>query len=133
MAYRIVFFHHFFEENWYMSRNFGEIAHNIVDSWNSHDLERILSHYSEDFELTSPLIRQALNIETGMIKGKERVREWWRSVLNKVPDIHFEFVDIAESVECKALIQRSSHNNKNVVSIFWINDDDLIEKEIYLN
>ena len=27
-----------------------------IESWNSHDLERILSHYSDDVEVTSPLI-----------------------------------------------------------------------------
>ena len=27
-----------------------------IDAWNSHDLERILGHYSDDFEMCSPLI-----------------------------------------------------------------------------
>jgi hypothetical protein len=116
-----------------MQLEFKDLANEIVDSWNSHDLERILSHYSDDFELTSPLIKKALNIENGTIKSKALVRTWWESILTKVPDLHFDFIDIAESVDCKALIQKSSHNDKNIVSIFWLNKEGLIEKEVYFN
>ena len=28
-----------------------------ISSWNSHDLEDILSHYSEDVEITSPMTK----------------------------------------------------------------------------
>ena len=27
-----------------------------VDSWNAHDLERVLSHYADDFEMSSSFI-----------------------------------------------------------------------------
>jgi ketosteroid isomerase-like protein len=27
-----------------------------IDSWNKHDLDRILSHYIDDFEMSSPVI-----------------------------------------------------------------------------
>ena len=30
-----------------------------IRSWNSHDLESILYHYSDDVEITSPMIKQA--------------------------------------------------------------------------
>lgn len=33
-----------------------EFAAEWIAAWNSHDLERILSHYAEDFEMASPLI-----------------------------------------------------------------------------
>ena len=29
-----------------------------VEAWNAHDLERVLSHYAEDFEMSSPYIVQ---------------------------------------------------------------------------
>ena len=32
-----------------------EFARDWVESWNSHDLERMLAHYADDFEMTSPL------------------------------------------------------------------------------
>lgn len=116
-----------------VQKEFREFAMEIVEAWNSHDLERILSHYSDDFELTSPLIKKVLEIDDGTIKGKKQVRDWWRSILARAPNLHFEFVDVAESVDCKALVQKSSHNNKNVVSVYWFNEEGKIRKEVYLN
>ncbi|HEX5049396.1 MAG TPA: nuclear transport factor 2 family protein, partial [Gammaproteobacteria bacterium] len=31
-------------------------AHEWIDAWNSHDLDRILSHYADDFVMSSPRI-----------------------------------------------------------------------------
>jgi ketosteroid isomerase-like protein len=33
-----------------------DFAHEWVAAWNAHDLERVLSHYTEDFEMSSPFI-----------------------------------------------------------------------------
>lgn len=33
-----------------------EFAREWIAAWNAHDLERILSHYTDDFEMSSPLI-----------------------------------------------------------------------------
>ena len=30
-----------------------------IESWNSHDLNRILSHYADDVEVTTPMIKVA--------------------------------------------------------------------------
>ena len=45
-------------------------ARQWIDSWNSHDLGRILSHYSDDFEMSSPLIINIVGEPSGMLKGK---------------------------------------------------------------
>jgi ketosteroid isomerase-like protein len=116
-----------------METNVKQLGQEIVEAWNSHDLDRILSHYSEDFELHSPLAAKILSIPDGIIFGKENVRVWWQRCLDKVPDLSFEFVDVAEGTKSMVLVQRSSHNNKVVVSNFFLNDKGLICKEIYFN
>ena len=106
----------------------------LIRAWNSHNLERVLSHYSDDFELTSPIVKERLNMDGGTLKGKENVRIWWRRVLDKVPDFHLELVDSALATDSTvAMIQKSSHNNKHVVSNFTFNDDGKISKEVYFN
>ena len=35
-----------------------KFARDRMEAWDSHDLERILSHYSEQFEMSSPVIIQ---------------------------------------------------------------------------
>lgn len=45
-----------------------------VSAWNSHDLDRILSHYSDDFSMTSPFIAGPLGGEpSGTLRGKDKV------------------------------------------------------------
>ena len=40
-----------------LSREFAEsFAAEWIEAWNSHDLDRILSHYTDDFVMSSPRI-----------------------------------------------------------------------------
>jgi hypothetical protein len=63
-----------------------------VDAWNSHDLDRILSHYTDDFEMTSPVIIKVAGEPSGTLKGKENVAAYWAKALQLVPDLHFELL-----------------------------------------
>ena len=53
--------------------------------WNLHDLEEILSHYFEDFQMTSPFIPTAMNEPSGTLKGK--VGEYWSEALDRFPKL----------------------------------------------
>ena len=54
-----------------MDRHFAEqLAAVWIDSWNAHDLERILLHYAEDFEMSSPMVVQLVDEPSGTLKGK---------------------------------------------------------------
>jgi ketosteroid isomerase-like protein len=64
-----------------------------IESWNSHDLDRILSHYAEDVEVTTPMIKVALGIESGTLRGKDLARRYWQAALEKVPDLHFQLIE----------------------------------------
>ena len=45
------------DPNW--ARRFAEER---IAAWNAHDLERILPHYSDDFEIHSPLIVERMGV-----------------------------------------------------------------------
>jgi hypothetical protein len=66
-----------------------DFAQEWIAAWNSHDLERILKHYAEDVEVTSPLAEVVLGPGRTTIKGKPAVREYWSAGLAKYPDLHF--------------------------------------------
>ena len=106
----------------------------FLDDWNSHDLDRIMSHYSEDFVITSPIIQSRLGINDGTIKGKENVRKWWERALTVVPDLTFTFHDTAIASDGTLLLMyHSSHNGKTIASAFTFNDEGLICREFYYN
>jgi hypothetical protein len=66
-----------------------EFALEWIAAWNSHDLERILSHYAEDVEVTSPLVETVLGPGRVTVQGKDALRAYWRAALAKYPDLHF--------------------------------------------
>lgn len=63
-----------------------------IAAWNSHNLTRILSHYSEDFEMSSPVIVQIVGEPSGKLKGKKAIGAYWSNALQRIPDLHFELV-----------------------------------------
>ena len=76
-----------------------EFVQEWVASWNSHDLDRIMSHYTDDFEMTSPFIATVMQEPTGTIKGKANVRAYWAQALERVPDLTFGLIDLLISVD----------------------------------
>jgi hypothetical protein len=60
-----------------------------IESWNSHDLERILRHYSEDVQVTSPLIETVLGPGRISVRGKQALRGYWSSALERYPGLWF--------------------------------------------
>lgn len=63
-----------------------------IDAWNAHDLDRVLSHYADDFEMSSPVIVKIAGEPTGILKGKDAVGAYWAKALQLIPDLHFELV-----------------------------------------
>jgi len=64
-------------------------AQEWVAAWNSHDLERILSHYADDAELTSPLVQKILGDDQHSVRGKANLRAYFRRGLDAYPDLKF--------------------------------------------
>lgn len=63
-----------------------------IDAWNSHDLKRILSHYAEDFEMSSPVIAKLTGEVSGKLRGKASVGDYWMKALELNPNLRFELI-----------------------------------------
>jgi ketosteroid isomerase-like protein len=88
-----------------------------IDAWNTHDLERILAHYSDDFEMSSPIIVEMVGEPSGTLRGKPAVRAYWSRALTLIPDLRFELLEIlvgANSITLHYLGAR----NRNVAEVF---------------
>lgn len=109
--------------------NAQEFAKKWINSWNSHNLEDILSHYSEDVEITTPMIKIATGDDSGTLKGKKLVAEYWRKALIKLPDLKFELIEVTQGVESIALYYKSVMN-KMSVEVMFFNQQGLVNKII---
>jgi hypothetical protein len=98
-----------------------------IQSWNSHNMEDILSHYAEDIEVTTPMIKMAAGIESGSLKGKALVADYWKKALVKIPDLHFELIDVTAGVNSVALYYKSIMN-KTCVEVMFFNNEGLVNR-----
>ena len=73
-------------------------ARDWIEAWNAHDLDRVLSHYTDDFEMCSPMISQLLGEHSGTLRGKSAVGAYWLRALQAVPDLKFELITVLVSV-----------------------------------
>ena len=63
-----------------------------IAAWNSHDLERILAHYEDDFEMSSPIITTLIGERSGKLRGKVAVGAYWAKALRSIPNFRFELL-----------------------------------------
>lgn len=74
-----------------VNREFAaKFAQEWVEAWNRHDLEAVLSHYSDDFEMSSPYIAAISGEHRCTLKGKAAVAAYWSAALERMPGLHFE-------------------------------------------
>jgi len=104
-------------------------AYDWIESWNSHDLNRIMSHYADDFQMTSPFIAKLMNEPTGTIKGKDNVRAYWAKALQRLPDLHFELIEVLAGVD-SITIYYHAVLGKRGAEVFFFNEQGKVARAI---
>jgi SnoaL-like domain len=79
-----------------------------IASWNSHDLVRILRHYSDDFEMFSPIIVDRMKEPKGVLRGKERISEYWGQGISMArPPLRFELKGVFTGIGTVTIVYDS--------------------------
>jgi hypothetical protein len=77
-----------------------------IEAWNSHDLYRTLSHYSDYFEMSSPYIAQIAGEPSGTLQGKAAVGAYWAKALERTPTLRFELIQTLAGVDSVTIYYR---------------------------
>jgi len=110
-----------------IQKDFAEkFAQDWIESWNAHDLDRILSHYSDDFEMSSPLIAKVAGEGSGKLKGKDNVRAYWARALERIPDLHFALVTVLFGVDTVTLYYEGPRGLS--AEVFHFNADQQVDR-----
>ncbi len=104
-------------------------AREWVDAWNSHDLDWIMSHYADDFQMTSPFIVKLMNEPTGTIRGKENVRAYWAKALQRLPNLHFDLIEVLSSMN-SITIYYHAVLGKRAAEVLFFNDSGKVTRAI---
>jgi hypothetical protein len=100
-------------------------ADDWIESWNSHDLDRIMAHYSDEVTFSGPFVSRIASESSGTLNGKKQVRTYWEKALNLVPDLRFELVTTLVGVGSVVLVYKNAKGQLNA-EMFYFRPDGLI-------
>lgn len=104
-----------------------QFADDWVRAWNARDLDAVLAHYTEDFEMSSPYIPEFAGEPSGTLKGKRAVGAYWTKALAKLPNLHFELITVLTGVDSVTIYYRGA-NNRLVAEVFFFSADGKVER-----
>lgn len=103
-----------------------QFANDWIQAWNSHNLDRVLAHYEDDFTFQSPMITVFTGNPAGQLQGKDAVRAYWSKALEKLPHLHFELIDILLGPDCLTLYYRGHRGL--VAEVFFFGSEDKVTR-----
>jgi hypothetical protein len=103
-----------------------KFAKSWINAWNAHDLDKILAHYNEDFEMHSPIIMQLMGDPTGRLKGKDVVAVYWSRALEALPDLKFELLKTLIGINSITLYFSGQRGFS--AEVFHFNEEQLVCK-----
>ena len=83
-----------------------------IAAWNARDLDRVLAMYAEDTEMTSDRIPAFGFGASGTVRGKAQLRAYWSSALTKLPELHFELIDLYVSPDSVVVFYQNERGKK---------------------
>ncbi|HEX5128060.1 MAG TPA: nuclear transport factor 2 family protein [Rhodocyclaceae bacterium] len=111
-----------------MDRSFAKnFAAEWVAAWNSRDLDRVLKHYSDDFEMASPYIVSIMGEPSGVLKGKTAVAAYWTKALALLPQLKFELLNLFVGANSLVIRYRNDRNVEVAEALFF-NANGMVNK-----
>jgi hypothetical protein len=108
----------------------NQFAIDWAEAWNSHDIERILSHYSDDFTIETPMAAKLFPESKGLVIGKTEVRKYWLVGLERIPNLAFMIIDVLIGVSSIAVYYLNTGTNKKSVEMMFFNEEMKVNKAI---
>jgi hypothetical protein len=96
-----------------------QFAAEWVAAWNRHDVEAVLSHYTDDFTMTTPMIKHLLGIESGTLRGKPAVGDYWRAALQRIPDLQFSIIETTCGVGSVSIYYNAVLGRRAIETFFF--------------
>lgn len=113
-----------------LDRTFADaFAKDWVESWNAHDLERILAHYSDDIEMASPFIVLRGADPSGYLRGKEALSKYWGPAIGPQSTLKFELVNVLLAIDSIAIYYKSNAGGgRMAVEVFHFNKSGAVSR-----
>jgi hypothetical protein len=114
----------------HMDSAFAEhFANEWIAAWNAHDLNRVLEHYANGFEMSSPYIVALAGEPSGTLSGKPAVEAYWRKALSLFPDLHFDLVSVLVGTNSITLYYKGARG-RLVAEVFHFNSEQKVSRAV---
>ena len=108
-----------------MSVDYDTFAREWEAAWNSHDLDRILSHYSNDICFRS---RKAVAlVGAGELHGTDALRAYWGHALEKQQDLEFKVQHIFKGHQMM-VITYLNHRGVRAAETLFFDEEGLVNQ-----
>jgi len=107
-----------------------QFAAEWVHAWNLHDIELVLSHYTDDFSIQTPIAAQMLPESLGTVTGKDNVRSYWTTALQRIPDLKFELIDVLCGVDGLTIYYVNTATGRRSAEMLFLNAQGKVYKAI---
>lgn len=103
-------------------------AEEWIAAWNSHNLDVVLSHYTDDFSIESPIAASVVPESEGKLQGKQAIKAYWQTALQRIPDLKFELMDVLVGVESITLYYGNTATGKKTAEVMQLNSEHKVVK-----
>lgn len=103
-----------------------------ITCWNKQDLDTLMAHYTDDFSIQTPYALKIYPHCGGIIAGKSNVRLYWETALSKLPNLHFELLEVLTGVNSISIYYHNTDSGKNAVENLFFNGDGMVDKVIVM-
>lgn len=97
-----------------------------VEAWNTHDLDRILTHYADDIVFISPASTRYTGDPSGRVAGKAALAAYWGRALAAIPDLRFTLRSVLSGPNAVAIRYFSSRTQAEVIEVLRFGPDGLV-------
>ncbi len=111
-----------------------DIATKWFAAFNEHNLEKILSLYSDIAEHFSPKLKIRQPETKGLIKGKPALRSWWKDSFDRLPTLKYEIKKLTsddEQVFMEYIRHVDGEEDMNVGEVLEIRAGKIVASRVY--
>ena len=90
-------------------------------AWNNHDIEAVLTHFSDEAVFTSPLAARVVPQTGGIVRGKQALREYWTRAIDRIPVLHFTLLGVYAGLDT-IIIRFSNERGEERCEVLRLSD-----------
>ncbi|PZF70925.1 nuclear transport factor 2 family protein [Taibaiella soli] len=108
--------------------DYNNFAQEWIAAWNAHDIEAVLSHYTDDFILSTPMAMKIVPESNGIVSGKAAVHSYWSQALKRIPDLHFRLIKVLTGINGLVIYYTNTATGKTSAEVLQLNQAGKVEK-----